>query len=77
MTDVRFETVEDVIKEAYGLIETYKDSYERHQQYGHIEVANSVRGSIIGVVALLARITDKSAEDYFKEIFPGEWDDKK
>ena len=74
MTELLIKNVEDVVKEAEQLIEDYKDTYERHQKHGFITMATSVKGSIIGVVQLLAMITDKSAEDYFREIFPEEWE---
>lgn len=77
MTEIVITNVEDVIKEAEQLIKTYKNTYEREIKLGNNYWTASVKGSIIGVVQLLARITDKSAEDYFKEIFPEEWDDKK
>ena len=77
MTELLITNVEDVIKEAEQLIKTYKRTYERHQKEGFVNMANSVKGSIIGVVQLLTRITDKSAEDYFREIFPEEWENKK
>ena len=76
MTEILFDNVEDVVKEAHQLIQEYKYTYEKHQKLGHINMANSVKGSIIGVVQLLARITDNSVDDYFKEIFPEEWGDK-
>lgn len=44
------------------------------KKLGHFNMATSVKGSIIGVVQLLTRITDKSAEDYFREIFPEDWE---
>ena len=72
MTELLITNVEDVIKEAEQLIKTYKRTYESHQKQEAVNMANSVKGSIIGVVQLLARITDKSAEDYFREIFPEE-----
>ena len=77
MTEIVITNVEDVIKEAEQLIKTYKNTYEREIKLGKNYWTASVKGSIIGVVQLLSRITDKSAEDYFKEIFPEEWDDKK
>lgn len=73
MTELLITNVEDVIKEAEQLIKTYKHTYESHQKQEAVNMANSVKGSIIGVVQLLTRITDKSAEDYFREIFPEEW----
>ena len=75
MTELLIKNVEDVVKEAEQLIEDYKDAYERHQKHGFITLATSVNGSIIGVVQLLANITDRSVEDYFREIFPEEWED--
>ena len=75
MTELLITNVEDVVKEAEQLIEDYKDAYERHQKHGFITLATSVNGSIIGVVQLLARITDRSVDDYFREIFPEEWED--
>lgn len=72
MTEIVITNVEDVIKEAEQLIKTYKNTYEREIKLGNNYWTASVKGSIIGVVQLLARITDKSAEDYFKEIFPEE-----
>jgi len=77
MAELLITNVEDVIKEAEQLIKTYKRTYKSHQKQEAVNMANSVKGSIIGVVQLLARITDKSAEDYFREIFPEEWEDKK
>lgn len=77
MTEIVITNVEDVIKEAEQLIKAYKNTYEREIKLGNNYWTASVKGSIIGVVQLLARITDKSVEDYFREIFPEEWDDKK
>ena len=76
MTEILFDNVEDVVEEAHQLIREYKYTYEKHQKLGHINMANSVKGSIIGVVQLLVKITAKSADDYFREIFPEEWEDK-
>ena len=75
MTELLIRNVEDVVKEAEQLIENYKDTYERHQKHGFIDMATSVKGSIIGVVQLLANITGRSVDDYFKEIFPEEYGD--
>ena len=75
MTELLITNVEDVVKEAEQLIEDYKDVYENHQKHGFINMATSVKGSIIGVVQLLANITDRSVDDYFREIFPEEWED--
>ena len=77
MTELLITNVEDVVKEAEQLIKTYKTTYERENNLGNIYWTASVKGSIIGIVQLLARITDKSAEDYFREIFPEEWGDVK
>ena len=73
MTEIVITNVEDVVKEAEQLIRDYKNTYVRDKKLGHFNMANSVKGSIIGVVQLLARITDKSVDDYFREIFPEEW----
>ena len=75
MTEILFDNVEDVVEEAHQLIKHYKHSYERDQKLGHFSYATSFKGSIIGVVQLLSRITDKSVEEYFREIFPEEWGD--
>lgn len=75
MSELLIKNVEDVVKEAEQLIENYKDAYERHQKHGFITMATSVKGSIIGVVQLLANITNRSVDDYFREIFPEEWED--
>ena len=77
MTEIVITNVEDVIKEAEQLIKTYKNTYEREIKLGKNYWTASVKGSIIGVVQLLANITGRSVEDYFREIFPEEWDDKK
>ena len=77
MTEIVITNVEDVIKEAEQLIKTYKNTYEREIKLGNNYWTASVKGSIIGVVQLLANITGRSVEDYFREIFPEEWDDKK
>ena len=76
MTEILLDNVEDVVKEAHQLIREYKYTYERHRKLGHINMANSVKGSIIGVVQLLVKITDKSADNYFRKVFPEEWGDK-
>ncbi len=72
MTDVN-----DVISYAEHLIASYKRTYDNHVKQGNFNMANSVKGSIIGVVALLSYMTDKAAEDYFREIFPEDWEVKK
>lgn len=76
MTEFLITNVEDVIKEAEQLIKDYKNTYEDYQKQGATTMANSVKGSIIGVVALLAKITGKSVVDYFRVIFPEDWEDK-
>lgn len=75
MTEIVITNVEDVVKEAEELIKNNKNNYVRNKKMGHFNMANSAKGSIIGIVQLLARITDKSADDYFKEIFPEEYGD--
>ena len=67
---------ETIIHEAEQLIKNYKNTMKKHEQEGNINMANSVKGSIIGIVALLSRITDKNACDYFKEIFPEDYEHK-
>lgn len=67
-------SLKEVVTIAESLIQEYKETMERHEKYGHMNMANSVKGSIIGLVQLLSQITDKSAEDYFREIFPEEWE---
>ena len=66
-------SIEEVITIAESLIQQYKKTMKRHEKYGHRNMANSVKGSIIGVVQLLSQITDNTAEDYFREIFPEEY----
>ena len=65
--------VTDVISYAEHLIDSYKRAYNNHLDNDAPNMANSVKGSIIGVVALLSYMTGKSAEDYFRDIFPEEW----
>ena len=67
---------DEIIKYAEHLLDSYKTSYNSHVEQGSPNMANSVKGSIIGIVALLSHFSDKSAEDYFREIFPEEWDVK-
>lgn len=74
MTELLITNVEDVIKEAEQLIKNYKNTYEREIKLRNNYWTASVKGSIIGVVQLLTMITDKSAEDYFREIFPEEYE---
>lgn len=77
MTEIVITNVEDVIKEAEQLIKNYKNTYEREIKLGNNYWTASVKGSIIGIVQLLTMITGRSVEDYFREIFPEDWDDKK
>lgn len=72
MTEILIKDIETVIVEAEQLIKSYKHTLDEHEKQGNYNMANSVKGSIIGVVALLSRITDKNSCDYFKEIFPDE-----
>ena len=72
MTETLTTDVNEVIQITHELIQTYKNNLEKeHSDKYRI----SYRGSIVGLVALLARITDKTAEDYFREIFPKEWEE--
>ena len=71
MTDIG-----DIISYAELLIDSYKRAYNRHLDNDAPNMANSVRGSIIGVVALLSYMTNKPVEDYFREIFPEEWSEE-
>lgn len=65
--------VETVIKKANRLIDNYKRNIRKYEESTAPNMVISTRGSIIGLVALLCQITDKSAEDYFMEIFPEEY----
>ena len=71
MTDIG-----DIISYAELLIDSYKRAYNNHLDNDAPNMANSVRGSIIGVVALLSYMTSKPVEDYFREIFPEEWSEE-
>ena len=64
---------DEIIEHAEHLLDSYKTSYNSHVEQGSLNMANSVKGSIIGIVALLSYVTGKSSEDYFREIFPEEW----
>lgn len=65
---------EKIVFEAEQLIKNYKNTMERYEKEGNYNLANSVKGSIIGLVRLLSIVTDKSAEDYFREIFPEDYE---
>ena len=75
MSELLITNVEDVVKECEQLIKDYKNTYEREDKLGNEYWAASVKGSIIGIVQLLARITGRYTEDYFREIFPEQWED--
>ena len=74
MTTILINDAEKIIFEAEQLIKTYQNTMKRHEKEGNPVLANSVKGSIIGIVALLSKITDKNSCDYFKEIFPEDWE---
>ena len=74
-TNTLRDDVGTVIEKANRLINIYKSNIKRHEKNNSPNMAISTRGSIIGLVALLSQITDKNAEDYFREIFPEEYKD--
>ena len=65
---------EKIVYEAEQLIKNYKNTMRRHKKGENYNMANSVKGSIIGLVRLLSIVTDNSAEDYFREIFPEDYE---
>ena len=67
MTEVLVDDVDEVIQITTDLIEQYLNAKLRFKKQGQSHMANSVNGSIIGLVHLLSRITDKSAQDWFIE----------
>lgn len=67
---------EDIISYAEHLLDNYKSSYTKCLENSSPNMAASFKGSIIGIVALLSHFSDKSAEDYFREIFPEDWEVK-
>ena len=66
MTEIIIKDIDEVIQISKELIQTYKKNLESETSEPY---KVSYRGSIVGLVALLARITDKSADEYFNEIF--------
>ena len=62
--------VEDVIKECEQLLELFRKEYEYDMRCGNNYGCTNINGRVFAIVMLLVRITDKSAEDYYKEIFP-------
>ena len=61
---------------AEDLLDNYKSSYTDCLENSSPNMAATFKGSIIGIVALLSHFSDKSAEDYFREIFPEDWEVK-
>ena len=65
MTEILIDNVEEVIKIANTMISQYKQNAEKSSP----NMANSYRGSILGLVSLLSKITDKTSYEYFDEIY--------
>lgn len=62
--------VEDVIKKCEQLLELFKKEYEYDMRRGNNYGCTNINGRVFAIVMLLVMITDKSAEDYLKEVFP-------
>lgn len=67
MTELLVNDVDEVIQITTDLIEQYLNAKLRFRKQGQSHMANSVNGSIIGLVRLLSMITDKSVIEWFIE----------